>query len=272
MNKLISFKSSLRKLINHFWILGKIIIPFKMIYHFIFRYLVSDKFYYEEKFSETMGYYFDFKNPQTLNEKIQLLKLYDRSDLHTQCADKINVRKYVSEVIGDKVLVPVFLSTKNVNDINKNTLPNYPFIIKATHDSGSTLIINDKNTHDFSLIRSEIRHWLKRNYYNYSKEYIIWSVEKSLKDLHTPYLDLLLLHRPSPLMHPNEIAAAVSVLKESGKILDFGVSNFSPSQLSLLDNKTAVSVNQIEFSLTQHSAMHNGVLDQLLQKEVILLG
>ena len=106
-------------------------------------------------------------------------------------------------------------------------------------------------------------------HYNYSKEYIIWSVEKSLKDLHTPYLDLLLLHRPSPLMHPNEIAAAVSVLKESGKILDFGVSNFSPSQLSLLDNKTAVSVNQIEFSLTQHSAMHNGVLDQLLQKEVI---
>ena len=70
-------------------------------------------------------------------------------------------------------------------------------------------------------------------------------------------------------MHPNEIAAAVSVLKESGKILDFGVSNFSPSQLSLLDNKTAVSVNQIEFSLTQHSAMHNGVLDQLLQKKIL---
>ena len=74
---------------------------------------------------------------------------------------------------------------------------------------------------------------------------------------------------PVSLFWPNEIAAAVSVLKESGKILDFGVSNFSPSQLSLLDNKTAVSVNQIEFSLTQHSAMHNGVLDQLLQKKIL---
>ncbi|MBT3547180.1 MAG: aldo/keto reductase [Flavobacterium sp.] len=105
-------------------------------------------------------------------------------------------------------------------------------------------------------------------HYNYSKEYIIWSVEKSLKDLNTSYLDLLLLHRPSPLMHPNEIAAAVSILKESGKILEFGVSNFSPSQLRIIDNKTAVSVNQIEFSLTEHSAMHNGVLDQLLQKEI----
>tara|TARA_B100000768_G_C11284795_1_gene381643 strand:+ start:283 stop:1149 length:867 start_codon:yes stop_codon:yes gene_type:complete len=116
--------------------------------------------------------------------------------------------------------------------------------------------------HDGGTRDNAIKH------YNYSKEYIIWSVEKSLIDLHTPYLDLLLLHRPSPLMHPNEIAAAVSVLKESGKILDFGVSNFSPSQLSLLNNKTAVSVNQIEFSLTEHSAMHNGVLDQLLQKEI----
>ena len=106
----------------------------------------------------------------------------------------------------------------------------------------------------------------KIKHYNYSKEYIIWSVEKSLKDLKTDYLDLLLLHRPSPLMHPDEIAAAVSQLKEAGKILDFGASNFTPSQISLLENKTAVSVNQIEFSLTQHSAMHDGTLDQLLQK------
>ncbi len=105
-------------------------------------------------------------------------------------------------------------------------------------------------------------------HYNYSKEYILWSVEKTLKDLKTEYLDLLLLHRPSPLMHPNEIAAAVYELKESGKIVDFGVSNFSPSQLSLIDNKTVVSVNQIEFSLTEHMAMQNGILDYLLEKEI----
>ena len=61
-------------------------------------------------------------------------------------------------------------------------------------------------------------------YYNYSKEYIIWSVEKSLKELKTDYLDLLLLHRPSPLMNPDEIALAIDELKQQGKILDFGVS------------------------------------------------
>lgn len=117
--------------------------------------------------------------------------------------------------------------------------------------------------HDGGTRDNKIKH------YNYSKEYIIWSVEKSLKDLQTDYIDLLLLHRPSPLMHPNEIAAAVSKLKDSGKIINFGVSNFTPSQLSLLDNKTSISVNQIEFSLTEHSAMHNGTLDQLFQKNII---
>jgi len=106
-------------------------------------------------------------------------------------------------------------------------------------------------------------------HYNYSKEYIIWSVEKSLKDLQTDYLDLLLLHRPSPLMHPNEIAAAISELQEQGKILDFGVSNFTPSQVDLISDKKEISVNQVEFSLSQHSAMHNGSLDQMLQKGII---
>ena len=117
--------------------------------------------------------------------------------------------------------------------------------------------------HDGGTRDNKIKH------YNYSKEYIIWSVEKSLKDLQTDYLDLLLLHRPSPLMHPAEIAAAVSILKETGKIIDFGVSNFTPSQFNLIDSTTSISVNQLEFSLTQHSAMHNGTLDQLLQKEAI---
>ena len=117
--------------------------------------------------------------------------------------------------------------------------------------------------HDGGTRDNTIKH------YNYSKEYIIWSVEKSLKDLQTDYLDLLLLHRPSPLMHPAEVAAAVSILKETGKIIDFGVSNFTPSQFNLIDHTTPISVNQIEFSLTQNSAMHNGTLDQLLQKGAI---
>ena len=108
----------------------------------------------------------------------------------------------------------------------------------------------------------------KLKHYNYSKEYIIWSVEQSLINLKTDYLDTFLLHRPSPLMQPNEITEAISELQKSGKIKNFGVSNFTPSQVDLIADKVPVSVNQIEFSLTNPIAMQNGSLDQMLQKSM----
>jgi predicted oxidoreductase len=105
-------------------------------------------------------------------------------------------------------------------------------------------------------------------HYNYTKEYIIWSAERSLRNLKTDYLDTFLLHRPSPLMHPDEIAEAISHLQKGGKIRGFGVSNFTPSQVAMLSDRVEVSVNQIEFSLTQNSAMYDGLLDQMIQKGI----
>ena len=100
-------------------------------------------------------------------------------------------------------------------------------------------------------------------HYEYSKEYIISSVENSLKNLQTDYLDIFLLHRPSPLMRANEIAEAVEKLKADGKILSFGVSNFTASQTALIQSKTEVSFNQIQFSATHHEAMLDGSLDYM---------
>ena len=100
-------------------------------------------------------------------------------------------------------------------------------------------------------------------HYDYSKDYIIWSVENSLKNLQTDYLDVLLLHRPSPLMVADEIAEAVSKLKKEGKIIDFGVSNFTASQTELIRQKTEINYNQIQFSATHHEAMLDGSLDYM---------
>ncbi|MEO6347905.1 MAG: aldo/keto reductase [Aquaticitalea sp.] len=108
----------------------------------------------------------------------------------------------------------------------------------------------------------------KVKHYSYSKDYIIWSAEESLRHLKTDYLDLFLLHRPSPLMQPDEIAEAISTLKKEGKIKAFGVSNFTTSQVELISSTTEISANQIEFSLTQHSAMHDGTLDQMILKKI----
>lgn len=109
----------------------------------------------------------------------------------------------------------------------------------------------------------------KIKHYNYSRDYIVKSVENSLKNLSTDYLDLLLLHRPSPLMEPNEILEAIAKLGQEGKIKSFGVSNFTPSQVELISSQVPVEVNQIEFSLTQHSALFDGTLDQMIIKKII---
>jgi predicted oxidoreductase len=100
-------------------------------------------------------------------------------------------------------------------------------------------------------------------HYEYSKDYIIWSAENSLKNLQTDYLDVFLLHRPSPLMQADEIAEAVSKLKADGKIKSFGVSNFTPFQIELLRQKTEISFNQVQFSATHHEAMIDGSLDYM---------
>lgn len=105
-------------------------------------------------------------------------------------------------------------------------------------------------------------------HYNYSKDYIIWSAEQSLKNLKTDYLDTFLLHRPSPLLEVNAVAEAINHLLEEGKILNFGVSNFTPSQMELLSTQLQVKVNQIEFSLTQHTAMLDGTLDYMQKNQI----
>ena len=108
----------------------------------------------------------------------------------------------------------------------------------------------------------------KVKHYDYSKEYIIWSVENSLKNLQTEYVDTILLHRPSPLMQVDEILEAINSLKTEGKIKDFGVSNFTPSQVDLIESEIKVSVNQVECSLTHLKPLFDGTLDQCSVKKI----
>ncbi len=101
--------------------------------------------------------------------------------------------------------------------------------------------------------------------YDTSIEHIIWSVEQSLKNLKTDYLDLLLIHRPSPLMHPDDLALAFHQLKESGKVLHFGVSNFTPSQFAMVNSRIPLVTNQIEASIRHLDPFFDGTFDQCLQ-------
>ena len=104
----------------------------------------------------------------------------------------------------------------------------------------------------------------KVKHYQYDAEYIVWSAEQSLKKLRTEYLDMFLLHRPSPLIVPDEVAKAIEKLKKEGKIKEFGVSNFTPSQIAVVETRTQIQGNQIEYSLTHTNPMEDGTFDDII--------
>ncbi|MDA8993867.1 aldo/keto reductase [Schleiferiaceae bacterium] len=103
-------------------------------------------------------------------------------------------------------------------------------------------------------------HYIKA--YDFTKSHILQSAEDSLRNLQTDYLDVMLLHRPDLLMDPDEVAEAFEMLYTSGKVRSFGVSNFTPSQVKLLQSTVPVGVHQLEVSVKDVSAFDDGRLDQ----------
>ncbi|MEK5037595.1 aldo/keto reductase [Sporosarcina sp. FSL K6-3457] len=101
----------------------------------------------------------------------------------------------------------------------------------------------------------------QENYFDFSKGHILDSVDGILKRLQTDYLDLLLLHRPDPLMEPEEVAEAFEALHSSGKVKNFGVSNHNPAQIELLQKYTPhkLVVNQVQFSIAHTPMIDAGI-------------
>lgn len=106
--------------------------------------------------------------------------------------------------------------------------------------------------------------------YDFSKKHILASCDGSLKRLGIETIDLYQLHRPDYLMDPTEVAEAFSQLKKAGKVLEFGVSNFRPSQLAALQKACPMRlvVNQVEISLVNRVCFEDGTLDQCLAENI----
>lgn len=102
---------------------------------------------------------------------------------------------------------------------------------------------------------------IRPGFFDFSKEYIMESVDNILKRLNTDYLDILLLHRPDTLMEPEEVAEAFSLLVNAGKVRKFGVSNHNPMQIQLLNKylKDKIIVNQLQLSITNSSMIDCGL-------------
>lgn len=114
---------------------------------------------------------------------------------------------------------------------------------------------------DTMILQSKCGIRSKENYYDLSKEHIIRSVDGILKRLKTEYLDILLLHRPDPLVEPEEVAEAFDELQSRGKVKYFGVSNHTPAQIELLQRSLSqkLIVNQIQLSIAHTPVIDSGV-------------
>lgn len=124
------------------------------------------KLCYEYKFHKKL----DLDNPQTFNEKLQWLKLYDRNPKYTQMVDKYAAKKYVANIIGKEYIIPTLGIYNNFDEIDFNKLPNQ-FVIKCTHDSGGIIICKDKKKLDIKAAKKKINKCLKRNFYYFGREW-----------------------------------------------------------------------------------------------------
>lgn len=141
---------------------------------------------------------------------------------------------------------------------------------------GEALSLKPSLKHDIEIVTkcgikllSDKKPGHKVKHYDTSKQHIIDSVENSLQLMSVEHIDLLLLHRPDPLMNPHDVAEAFHLLNEHGKVFHFGVSNFTVRQFEMLQAHCPVPLvtNQVEISLLQREAFLDGTLDYLMQHQ-----
>ena len=131
---------------------------------------MSDERYLKRLYYLVNGRVLNLDKPETFNEKLQWLKLYDRKDIYTTMVDKYEVKKYVAGIIGEEYIIPTLGVYNAFDEIDFDKLPNQ-FVIKCTHDSGGLVIVNDKSQFDKRSAKKRIKKCLKRNYYYSAREW-----------------------------------------------------------------------------------------------------
>lgn len=140
-----------------------------LLYH-ISPYIKDDKLYIKLLWAATMDYKLHLDNPQTFNEKLQWLKLFDHNPEYVKMVDKFLVKDYVSGIIGDSHIIPTLGVWDKPEDIEWEKLPKQ-FVLKCTHDSGGVLICKDKNTFDINQAISFLNNRLKMDFYCLGREW-----------------------------------------------------------------------------------------------------
>ncbi len=143
---------------------------FEYLSHHGFCNWMNDEKFLRKEYNLNFGKELNLDSPETFNEKLQWLKLYDRKDIYTTMVDKYEVKKYVANIIGEEYIIPTFGVYDNFDYIDFDKLPNQ-FVIKCTHDSGGLVIVKDKSKMDKKAVRKKINKFLRRKYYYIHREW-----------------------------------------------------------------------------------------------------
>lgn len=131
---------------------------------------LPDKSYIKLYYRLRVGRKLNMDNPTTLNEKLQWMKFNYRFPLQSIVSDKLLVRDYVKEKIGEEYLIPLLGSWKDYEDIDFSLLPKQ-FVLKCNHDSGGLVVCTDKDKLDFTKAKDKVEKSLKSNFFYIGREY-----------------------------------------------------------------------------------------------------
>ena len=141
---------------------------------------LSDEVFIKAVFKMRVGYRLNLDNPQTYNEKLQWIKLYDRDPRYTIMVDKVKVRDLISKTIGDQYLIPCIGVWNSEEEIDFESLPEQ-FVLKCNHNSGIGMCIcKDKSELDIPKVKAELRKGLNQEYFYHSREWPYKNVPKRI--------------------------------------------------------------------------------------------
>ena len=141
----------------------------------LFEPITTDEFYLKVSFLLNVGYWPNLKEPKSFNEKLQWLKLHHKCSGYTQMVDKVEAKKVVASIIGEKYIIPTIGVWDSVDEIDWNSLPSQ-FVIKAAHDSGGVVICKDITKLNIEYAKQLLRGTGKKDYTRFNKEYPYYKV------------------------------------------------------------------------------------------------
>lgn len=135
----------------------------------ISRYITNDKCYLYLYYFAGTGHILNLKDPKRFTEKLQWLKLNYYKPVYTVMVDKYQAKEYVKQLIGEQYVIPLLGVWDNFDDIDWNQLP-MQFVLKTTHDQGGVVVVRDKTSMNFELIRKNFQKRLRRHFYMENRE------------------------------------------------------------------------------------------------------